>query len=300
MGLMSGRKRSGFEDLIAVAAKLPWWMALLLAVVSYAMLHAFASVTVDKPPGLEGLGAFGGRELLRVLASFGQCILPAAFVIGAVVSAVARIRRKNLLSVTGDAGASQIGSLGWREFEMLIGEAFRQQGFQVRETAAGADGGVDLELRKGTELHLVQCKQWRAQKVGVSVVRELYGVMAARGAAGGFVVTAGTFTKDAESFAVGRNIILIGGDRLPRMLEAARASMSKRTQSSQDRVDSRPRRVEPAWDATAGATTATTAPACPVCGGPMARCTARRGPNAGKDFWGCNAYPSCKGTRSVG
>jgi restriction system protein len=44
---------------------------------------------------------------------------------------------------------------------------------------------------------LVQCKQWKAFKVGVQVVRELYGLMAAHGAAGGFVVTSGRFTDEA-------------------------------------------------------------------------------------------------------
>nr|WP_246295105.1 restriction endonuclease [Schlegelella koreensis] len=32
---------------------------------------------------------------------------------------------------------------------------------------------------------MVQCKQWRAFKVGVQVVSEFYGVMAAQGAVGG-------------------------------------------------------------------------------------------------------------------
>jgi len=27
--------------------------------------------------------------------------------------------------------------------------------------------------------------------------------------------------------------------------------------------------------------------------------TARRGPNAGGKFWGCSAYPACKGIREV-
>ena len=55
------------------------------------------------------------------------------------------------------------------------------------------------------------CKQWKAFKVGVTVVRELYGVMAARGAAGGFVVTSGRFTEEATRFADDRNIRLIDG-----------------------------------------------------------------------------------------
>ena len=40
-------------------------------------------------------------------------------------------------------------------------------------------------------------------------------------------------------------------------------------------------------------------PKCPECHGQMVRHTARRGPNAGNDFWGCARYPDCKGTRPV-
>jgi restriction system protein len=73
---------------------------------------------------------------------------------------------------------------------------------------------VDLILTQGTERFIVQCKQWRAQQVPVSIVRELYGVMAAQQAAGGYVVTSGRFTKDAIAFAEGRNIELIDGEVL--------------------------------------------------------------------------------------
>jgi hypothetical protein len=38
---------------------------------------------------------------------------------------------------------------------------------------------------------------------------------------------------------------------------------------------------------------------CPVCGGEMATRIAKRGPNAGKPFWGCSRYPRCKGTRPI-
>jgi len=41
------------------------------------------------------------------------------------------------------------------------------------------------------------------------------------------------------------------------------------------------------------------APACPLCGKPMALRTARQGARAGSQFWGCAAYPECKGTRPL-
>lgn len=39
---------------------------------------------------------------------------------------------------------------------------------------------------------------------------------------------------------------------------------------------------------------------CPVCAAAMILRTARRGPNAGNQFWGCSGYPKCKGTRDTG
>jgi four helix bundle suffix protein len=40
-------------------------------------------------------------------------------------------------------------------------------------------------------------------------------------------------------------------------------------------------------------------PVCPLCAKPMALRTARQGSNAGSQFWGCTAYPDCKGTRPL-
>jgi restriction system protein len=64
--------------------------------------------------------------------------------------------------------------------------------------------GVDLMLRRDKEKFFVQCSE--TFKVGVQVVRELYGVMAAKVAAGGFVVISGSFTEEAIAFASGRNV----------------------------------------------------------------------------------------------
>jgi restriction system protein len=40
-------------------------------------------------------------------------------------------------------------------------------------------------------------------------------------------------------------------------------------------------------------------PNCPVCGKPMTLRTARKGPRAGSQFWGCSGYPECKATLPV-
>lgn len=42
-----------------------------------------------------------------------------------------------------------------------------------------------------------------------------------------------------------------------------------------------------------------TEPECPQCTGKMVKRTATRGKYAGKKFWGCTNYPSCKGIRNI-
>jgi restriction system protein len=141
-------------------------------------------------------------------------------------------------------------------------------------------------VRRNNETHLVQCKQWRAFKVGVEVVRELYGVMAAQGAAGGFVVTSGQFTVDARAFAEGRNVRLIDGAKLFGMLQQARQSLAHT------------RSEVPAAPSTAPhSASCEAAPVCPLCNAAMVRRTARKGVNAGSQFWGCSTFPACRGTR---
>ena len=41
-------------------------------------------------------------------------------------------------------------------------------------------------------------------------------------------------------------------------------------------------------------------PECPACGKPMRARTARVGPNRGNQFWGCQDFPECHGTRPFG
>jgi restriction system protein len=119
--------------------------------------------------------------MIPALATFLQYLIPLALLGGAMASYLGRHKRARLIDgVIEKRPTHALRNMNWRDFELLVGEAFRMRGFAVAERrVAGADGGIDLELQKGGETFLVQCKQWRAYKVSVTVVRELYGVMAA-------------------------------------------------------------------------------------------------------------------------
>lgn len=291
---MAKRKKSSpAEDMMELIAMLPWWVGVALALVLYLLLHRVATqeIVVNAQPGQ--MATAMTQTIWKTMATFGQYLLPLLCLGGAAISAYRRRQRQNLVAnVTGSKAADSLDGMSWHEFEILVGEAFRLQGFQVAETGGGgADGGVDLVLRKGSEKFLVQCKQWKAFTVGVTVVRELYGVMAAKGAAGGFVVTSGRFTDEATAFASGRNVKLIDGPRLFGLIKQATAARAGNAMTPVMQATPAPVKL---------ATSATSAPSCPVCATPMVQRTAKRGSTTGSAFWGCSGYPSCRGTRQIG
>jgi restriction system protein len=195
---VSRRKTSPAADVVDLLGWAPWWLGVVLAIASFFWLH---SVAAGGPPIVRGAKAVSSiAPLVWTAANIGQYVLPILFASGAALSVIRR-RRRNQLHEQAGSGAEAIAGMSWAEFEVLVGEAFRRRGYQVVETGGGgADGGVDLVLRKAGEKTFVQCKQWKAYKVRVNVVRELAGVMAAHGAAHGVVVTSGRFTQEAEAF----------------------------------------------------------------------------------------------------
>lgn len=283
------RKTSPLEDMLDLVSMLPWWAGVAIAVIGYVVLHRMAipvPVTAVQPGQLSGIVA---QSVMIGLATAGQYIVPLVGFVGAGISFMRRKQRTKLVTDVAQANSAQaLDGMTWREFELLVGEAFRLQGYRVSENSgAGPDGGIDLAMTKGNEQFLVQCKQWKALKVGVGVVRELYGVMAAKGATGGFVVTSGRFTNDAKAFAEGRNVQLVDGPQLFAMIKHAKQSLKTTAQ-------------QPASKPQVAQQTVATEPACPQCGAAMVKRTARKGGNAGGEFWGCSTYPTCRGVRQLG
>lgn len=282
------RKQGAADDLMDLVAMLPWWAGVALAMGSYLLLHSIASAPMPPMTTSQQISGAISTMLIRAFATAGQYVLPLLCLLGAFVSFMRRRKRTALLDkTTASPSANALNDMSWQEFELLVGEGFRRQGFEVTELGGPqADGGVDLVLRKGTETHLVQCKQWKAYKVGVDTVRQLYGVMAARGAAGGYVITSGDFTSDARAFADGRNITLIDGSRLFAMIKQAKEGGAPKGGAKPKVSAARPAPAQ-----------TNAMPSCPKCAKPMVRRTAKTGVNAGKEFWGCSTFPACRGTR---
>lgn len=272
------------EQLIKKLAGLPWWLLLILALASYFGLRMFVDQpSVQEPPLPGQVGGLMRSSLAHTAAKVGQYVVPLILLAAAALSVLRQRRNNRLLELAKSRqSASAISGMHWRDFELLIAEGFRQRGFTVNDKGGqGPDGGVDLALKKDGERFLVQCKHWRASKVGVAIVRELYGVMSAEAAAGGFVVTSGTFTEEAKSFAEGRNIELIDGLGIAKWLIPIQQQTANATHSFSQPVLSKAEQT------------------CPRCGAEMRVRTAKNGPSPGQKFLGCSKYPACKGTRSL-
>lgn len=273
---MARRNGGLLIDLVKLASLLPWWLSLALAPIAYLLIHPFAGISIQPPSHLGKVGQIIVSQFLQVGALYGQYVIPVILLIGSLISLFGTVNRKRIFrEVQRQPGKHAIDGITWREFEMLVGEWFRRNGFSVRETKAGPDGGVDLVLTRDGETYLVQCKQWKAYKVGVNIVREHLGVMVSQGAAGGYIVTSGVFTEEARRFAASSAIQLIDGERLASIIKSVTANTPPSLQSKPE---------------------ATTV-ACPVCGADMVERKATRGTNAGAPFWGCSRYPKCRGTR---
>lgn len=163
---------------------------------------------------------------------------------------------------------------------MLVGEAFRRQDYRIEETGlGGADGGIDLRLSKNGKSTLVQCKQWRSQRVDVKVVREMYGLLAHHGGSAVKIVSVGDYTNDARRFAQGKPIELVTGDALLALVRDVQTAQAPKPVPT----------VAPEPHPTRART-----PECPKCGSAMLRRENRR---TRESFWGCPNYPACRGTR---
>jgi restriction system protein len=276
------RRQGAFEDLLVFASKLPWQVGIGLAL-GFGLVFHFLAAGSSLPPTATKLGDLGStvaHQFIHTFAFFLQFMVPAAFVFGAVASVFARSRSGALLAAAKANPADSLSSMSWRDFERLVGEAFRRRGYVVTGFGgAGPDGGVDLGLSKDGERFLVQCKHWRNRRVGVTVVRDLNGVIAAQGAHGGFVVTGGEFTRVAREFAEKTSIELIDGKALAELIGS---------------VPTRGPAPKPAIKETRAS-----APVCPQCGMAMVRREAKQGKFAGRSFWGCGNYPKCAGVVDI-
>jgi predicted RNA-binding Zn-ribbon protein involved in translation (DUF1610 family) len=87
-------KSTVIEDIIEIVSKLPWWVGVVLALVSYLYLHHVAAQTIAVAPiDINKMVSASLSQIWKAVAGILQYILPFAFLIGAAISAYKNTKR---------------------------------------------------------------------------------------------------------------------------------------------------------------------------------------------------------------
>lgn len=276
---MARRKTSPAEDFLDLLILCPWYVSVILAASVFVFLKLYLP-TIQAETILY-------QAMIKTLPEFAW-IFALFVLIPAPISAIKAHKKKKLIKT--QTNIHTIRDLEWREFEFMVAQAYRQKGYQVIENEeTGPDGGVDILIEKDGNRYIVQCKQWRSSKVGVKVVREMYGVMHSMNVQGVIIVTSGMFTQEAKNFAHDKRIDLVEGNTLADLVKIAQKLESSKTKPHES-IESKPPEKKPVDLSKIE---------CPNCGAPLTKRMAKKGKSAGKEFIGCTAFPKCRFTRST-
>jgi restriction system protein len=278
-------RRDLLDDLQDFLTQVPFWVGPCLALIVFIAFRSMVpstDPTAPRPSTPNPFGPFAG--ILSVL-------LPFAILLAWVLAEATKWR--NRVRLDRQTGLASIRKMTWQDFEHLVGEAYRRRGFHVQHTGtASGDGGVDLVLTRDGCQTLVQCKQWRARRVGVKPVRELFGVVVANKADSGILVTSGCFTAEARRFAQSTPLTLMSGDKLAELIREVQTGATSAHAATPPPPTATPPPGAAVTASPAGKGRA--APVCPRCGVAMVTRVARRGQHAGQPFWGCPNFPQCR------
>jgi restriction system protein len=179
------------KSLFAILLRSPWWISIALA----AAIALIARLTL--PAHLVLYVALGATPFLvtGAIAAWKQFRAPSAANISSTLEA--------------------IGIMSWRDFSIAVEDAYRRDGYAVTRLPGPE---ADFEIVKAGRAALVSCKRWKATSNGIEPLRSLHAAMEARDARESFFITTGGLSDSARRFAIEKNIPVIQGAELARLL----------------------------------------------------------------------------------
>ena len=188
------------NSLFAILLRSPWWVSIavaagLFAVARMLLPEAYALYAIFVALPFFVIGCYAGWQQLRA---------PSAKQIAATLES--------------------LRALSWDEFSAALEDAYRRDGYTVtRLNVAGAD----LELTKSGRVSLAACKRWKVARAGIEPLRELDAARQAREAHECIFVAAGDITDNARAFAAEKNIRLLHGAELVKLLPGTKRPQAR-------------------------------------------------------------------------
>ncbi len=179
------------NSLFATLLRSPWWVSAGIS----ALVAVASATTVPRAYQVVGYFAAAPWLVIAAVAAWNQWRRPSAGQVAVTLEAVR--------------------AMAWPEFSRIIEDAFRREGYSVNQLTGAA---ADFEIVKNGSASLVSGKRWKAARTGVEPLRELQAARDIREARGSIYIFSGEITDTAKAFADAREIQLLGGAELVRML----------------------------------------------------------------------------------
>jgi len=196
-------------NIIDFLAQIPWWISVTLSATFYVLLKFVF-------PHFEAQSAMV-NEVHVSLSPFLAPVVALAFLSPVTFNLLKFNRKKKLQELKEEIQTIQ--EVSWPEFKKLVAEAYRQAGYIILENNVFAeDPSIDLVMRKGANLYLVQCRYWQNRKLGRREVKNLFALLHDKQASGAFLLTTGIFTNEARHYAANRPVNLVDGIELVKLL----------------------------------------------------------------------------------
>ncbi len=197
-------------NIIEFLSQIPWWFYASISGLAYVLL-AFIM------PLLEQQGSLVNEVHVIFVPAFAPVVALALLAPASFSLLNSGRRKKELHDLQKEIQAIQ--TLSHKQFENLVAETYSRIGYLVLEHSAfEEDQGIDLVLRKSTNLHLVRCRNWQSHQIDLDIVKQMYSLMYDRQASGTIIITSGTFTREAHRFAANKPIELVDGRQLVELI----------------------------------------------------------------------------------
>lgn len=168
-------------------------------------------------------------------------------------------------------------SMSGEDFEEFCSDILRGNGFtDVEVTKATGDHGIDVLAKKDGTKYAIQCKRY-SKPVGNKAVQEAYSGKDIYKADVAVVMSNMDFTAQAKEDAKKLNVQLWDRDVIYRLQKRGNVELKFENESKQECEDL----------------------ICPKCGGTLILRIAKKGLNAGSQFYGCSNYPNCRYTKNL-
>lgn len=118
--------------------------------------------------------------------------------------------------------ADWIRRLGWLQFEQLVESHFAHRGLRT-VLLRGLPGSPQrlAMIDGGGAIQVIHCTEWKSEEIGYEIVHAFANEITARSAQGGVLLTFGRLTRGASTLAADKNIEVVSGIKLTRMLRAS-------------------------------------------------------------------------------